>query len=315
MASTPPGASAALTHPSGSRVYLVGVAHVSAKAAEDAESCILAVQPAVVVLELDEKRYRKLMQSAASSDPFGVQRVAHGGVLKPLQLVFRGELLEYGLGVAYSLAGALLGVPPGQEFRAAIQAAERVGAEIVLADRDQDTTLRRLSRAALLAQQRPEGLPTAADPGHPRPMAGDTPPSKRPKPDEVLNRMTDRWKQMLEAAGCSDPDRVLNSFARILAQGSGKQGRVDPQDLAVVRDCGEKAIETYREKAVKEDDSMLDAMEVEALKEVGASTGLTGFGAAITSVVQRERDLILARRLWEAGEKAAGRDVVGVVGA
>jgi hypothetical protein len=31
MASTPPGASAALTHPSGSRVYLVGVAHVSAK--------------------------------------------------------------------------------------------------------------------------------------------------------------------------------------------------------------------------------------------------------------------------------------------
>jgi hypothetical protein len=24
---------------------------------------------------------------------------------------------------------------------------------------------------------------------------------------------------MLEAAGCSDPDRVLNSFARILAQG------------------------------------------------------------------------------------------------
>lgn len=32
-------------------------------------------------------------------------------------------------------------------------------------------------------------------------------------------------------------------------------------------------------------------------------------------VILRERDLILARRLWEAGEKAAGRDVVGVVGA
>lgn len=178
---------------------------------------------------------------------------------------------------------------------------------------------------------------------------------------------------MLEAAGCNDPDRVLNAFARILAQGqlalvcdpvhssitvavlavllcpcgrkhwvmpvtgsvcwagSRKQGRVDPQDVAVVRECGEKAIETYREKAVKarrrrqishrrlvpvvarfdvwpaaspagqestasgspdadmvshlqEDDSMLDAMEVEALKEVGTSTGLTGFGAAITLV-------------------------------
>lgn len=31
MTSTPPGVSAALIHPSGSRVYLVGVAHVSAK--------------------------------------------------------------------------------------------------------------------------------------------------------------------------------------------------------------------------------------------------------------------------------------------
>jgi hypothetical protein len=29
---------------------------------------------------------------------------------------------------------------------------------------------------------------------------------------------------------------------------------------------------------MQEDDSMLDAMEVEALKEVGTSTGLTGFG-------------------------------------
>ena len=43
------------------------------------------MQPAIVVLELDEKRYRKLMQSAASSDPFGVQRVAHSGVLKVTQ--------------------------------------------------------------------------------------------------------------------------------------------------------------------------------------------------------------------------------------
>ncbi len=39
----------------------------------------------------------------------------------------------------------------------------QVGAEIVLADRDQDTTLRRLSRAALLYQQRPEGLPIAGE--------------------------------------------------------------------------------------------------------------------------------------------------------
>ena len=116
----------------------------------------------------------------------------------------------------------------------------QAGAEIVLADRDQDTTLRRLSRAALLYQQRPEGLPiagglhrvlcgklcshvvsgipaatcsaslvaspacsivlSAAHPGHPRPMAGAAPPSERPKPDEVLNRMTERQAAMLMMA-------------------------------------------------------------------------------------------------------------------
>jgi pheromone shutdown protein TraB len=40
------------------------------------------VQPAIVVLELDEKRYKKLMQDMAGNDPFGVQRVANSGVLK-----------------------------------------------------------------------------------------------------------------------------------------------------------------------------------------------------------------------------------------
>lgn len=32
-------------------------------------------------------------------------------------------------------------------------------------------------------------------------------------------------------------------------------------------------------------------------------------------VILRERDLVLARRLWEAGEKAAGRPIVGIIGA
>lgn len=323
-ANLPHGAAAALTHPSSSKVYLVGVAHVSAKAAKDAEDCIMAVQPAFVVLELDQKRYDKLMRDMASNDPYGVEQVVHGGILKPLKLVFGGHLVEFGLNVAYAVSGALLGVPPGEEFRAAIRAAERVGAEIILADRDQETTLKRLSRAALLYNQRPDTLPVAAPPeqqGTPGTFPGQesaataTGPKARPKPDEVLGRMTERWKDMLESAGCNDPDRVLQSFQRILTEGSSKKGRVDPRDVAVVRDCGEKVVEAYRDKATKEEDTMLDAMEVEALKEVGRSTGLMGMGAAVTQVILRERDLILARRLWEAGEKAAGRDVVGVVGA
>lgn len=103
------------------------------------------------------------MRDMASNDPYGVEEVVHGGILKvsvtalctahgasrsgighiayvtrrlgrlrshmssqPLKLVFRGHLVEFGLNVAYAVSGALLGVPPGEEFRAAIRAAERV---------------------------------------------------------------------------------------------------------------------------------------------------------------------------------------------
>lgn len=54
-----------------------------------------------------------------------------------MKIIFGGHLVEFGMNVAYAVSGALLGVPPGEEFRAAVRAAERVGAEIVLADRDQ----------------------------------------------------------------------------------------------------------------------------------------------------------------------------------
>ena len=40
------------------------------------------MQPAAVVLELDLKRYRKLMQNTTSSDPSEVQQMVHKGDLK-----------------------------------------------------------------------------------------------------------------------------------------------------------------------------------------------------------------------------------------
>lgn len=42
----------------------------------------MAVQPAVVVLELDEKRYTRLLANLNSSDPFGVQHVTRGGIFQ-----------------------------------------------------------------------------------------------------------------------------------------------------------------------------------------------------------------------------------------
>ena len=47
-------------------------------------------------------------------------------ILQPLRIVFSGQLLTYLLGNAYTIAGGLLGSPPGGEMRAAARAAEEV---------------------------------------------------------------------------------------------------------------------------------------------------------------------------------------------
>lgn len=57
-------------------------------------------------------------------------------------------------------------------------------------------------------------LSSAADPGLSRPVAGAAPPSERPKPDELLNRMTERQAAMLmmsnaHTASCSTEMRSL----------------------------------------------------------------------------------------------------------
>ncbi len=54
-------------------------------------------------------------------------------ILQPLRIVFSGQLLTYLLGNAYTIAGGLLGSPPGGEMRAAARAAEEVSAEALAA--------------------------------------------------------------------------------------------------------------------------------------------------------------------------------------
>lgn len=54
--------------------------------------------------------------------------------------------------------------------------------------------------ATLVASPARPVLSAAAGPGHPRPVAGAQPPSERPKPDELLNRMTERQAAMLMMA-------------------------------------------------------------------------------------------------------------------
>lgn len=135
---------AVLTHPNGTRVYLVGTAHVSSESAREVADVVARVQPAAVVLELDEGRYRRLLQSADEGDVYGLRRSQTPGSLALGAMAVTGRALPHAMRLVYVVAGAVLGTPPGAEFLAAREAAEQVGASVVLADRPERVTLNRL---------------------------------------------------------------------------------------------------------------------------------------------------------------------------
>lgn len=134
-----------LKHPSGSKVYLVGVAHVSSKAQHDVFDTISRVNPATVVIELDEERYRKLMHSEDHGDKYGLHRLQATSSWQVARMSLTGAILPYGMQLVYVMTGAVMGTRPGGEFLVAHAAAEQVGARMVLGDRDQHTTMRRLN--------------------------------------------------------------------------------------------------------------------------------------------------------------------------
>lgn len=93
------------------------------------------------------------------------------------------------------------------------------------------------------------------------------------------------------------------------------KGRLEPADVLAVRECGNSLVETFRQRAMKGDDTWLQRLEREQVAGAKGAAGMERSNAAIQKVVVDERDLILARRLWEAGLEAGSQPVVGVVGA
>ena len=129
--------------------HLVGTAHVSRRSVAEVRELILAVRPDTVCVELcptrfaaltDETRWRSLDVAAI------VRQDRAGFVLATLALQSFQQRM-----------GERLGVKPGAELLAATEAAREIGAELVLADRDAQITLRRawanlgLAKRGLLA--------------------------------------------------------------------------------------------------------------------------------------------------------------------
>lgn len=116
-------------------ILLVGTAHVSRGSIDDVRRVIAETRPDSVCVELDERRYEMLLDEARWErlDVVDVLKQGRAGI-------FLSSLLFAGF---QKRLGDQLGVRPGAEMLAAIEAAREIGAKVVLGDREIQATLTR----------------------------------------------------------------------------------------------------------------------------------------------------------------------------
>src|SRR5262245_57196919 len=119
----------------GREIYLVGTAHVSQRSVEDVGRVISELRPDTVCVELDAARHQALV------DPKRWRNLDIFEIIRQRRLAF--WVTSLGLSSYQRRLGEKLGVRPGAEMLAAIEHARQVGAELVLADRDIQATLKR----------------------------------------------------------------------------------------------------------------------------------------------------------------------------
>ncbi|MEN4006424.1 MAG: TraB/GumN family protein [Methanobacteriaceae archaeon] len=118
---------------------IIGTAHVSEKSVEKVRNTILEKTPDVVAVELCINRYNNLMNERngiATKKEFQIKEMIKSD---NLTLFLISGFLSY----IQRKIGDDVGVKPGSEMLAAIDAANEVGARVVLIDRDISITLKR----------------------------------------------------------------------------------------------------------------------------------------------------------------------------
>ncbi|MDK2892451.1 TraB/GumN family protein [Methanohalophilus sp.] len=123
--------------PHQSRIVIVGTAHVSEKSVEEVKETIQREKPDVVAVELCRGRYEALQnQNQSSSTELPIKEMLTGGK-------FYFLLVQILLSYVQKKIGSEMGVDPGSEMIAAIDAAKAEGYEIALIDRDIQVTMQR----------------------------------------------------------------------------------------------------------------------------------------------------------------------------
>ncbi|RBW69669.1 TraB/GumN family protein [Bacillus taeanensis] len=117
-------------------LILIGTAHISKKSAEQVKQVIEEERPDSVCIELDQQRYQSIKNGNQWRDMDIIQ------VLKEK----KGSLLLMNLAISsfQKRMAKQFGIQAGQEMIQGIQSAEEIGAKLVLADRNIQTTFSRI---------------------------------------------------------------------------------------------------------------------------------------------------------------------------
>jgi pheromone shutdown-related protein TraB len=120
----------------GKDVYLVGTAHLSQESVQDVRTTVEQVHPESICVELCKSRHQAITQADnwSKMDIFKVVRQKKAVFL----------LSQLVMSSFYRRLGEKLGVQPGAEMLEGIRLAEETKAELVLADRDIEITLKRV---------------------------------------------------------------------------------------------------------------------------------------------------------------------------
>jgi pheromone shutdown-related protein TraB len=117
-------------------VYLVGTAHISKDSVDDVRTTVDQVHPDAICVELCKARHQAMTQA----DNWRKMDIVK--VVRQKKAVFL--LAQLIMSSFYRRLGEKLGVQPGAEMIEGIRQAESTGAQLVLADRDIEITLKRV---------------------------------------------------------------------------------------------------------------------------------------------------------------------------
>lgn len=123
-------------HLDGKEYILIGTAHVSKHSAEQVKEVIEAEKPDSVCIELDEQRYQTIM-NGSKYDDMDIFKVIKQNKATLL-------LMNLAISSFQKRMAKQFGINAGQEMIQGIESAKEVGADLVLADRDIQTTFSRI---------------------------------------------------------------------------------------------------------------------------------------------------------------------------